>query len=131
MAAALLVTGAGTVAAQTPSETNKKFGNWAYACRALKEDGPKRCVLFQNILWWKSGKRILNVSVARPSKDKPFVAAITAPLGILLPRDWFCMSMKKSWSAFRSGSATSMAVRASFQSMQVCKSCLRTEKKAV
>ena len=85
MAAALLAAGVGTVAAQTPSEANKKFGNWAYACRTLKEDGPKRCVLFQNILWWKSGKRILNVSVARRSKDKPFVAAITAPLGILLP----------------------------------------------
>jgi invasion protein IalB len=28
---------------------------------------------------------VLNVSIARPEKDKPYVAAITAPLGILLP----------------------------------------------
>jgi invasion protein IalB len=51
----------------------------------LKTDGPERCVLFQDILWQTSGKRILNVSIARPAKGQPYVAAITVPLGILLP----------------------------------------------
>ena len=42
-------------------------------------------MLFQNILWQTSGKHILNVSIARPAKGQPHIAAITAPLGILLP----------------------------------------------
>ena len=42
-------------------------------------------MLFQDILWQTSGKRILNVSIARLAKGQPYVAAITVPLGILLP----------------------------------------------
>ena len=84
-AAAFVTVGISTAAAQTPSPADKKFGDWAVACRQLKEDAPQRCVLFQNIILRQSGKRVLNVSVARPAKDQPYVAAVTAPLGILLP----------------------------------------------
>ena len=83
--AAFMLAGANVAAAQSSPKTTKKFGDWALSCRQLKADGPERCVLFQDILWQTGGKRILNVSVARTAKDQPFVAAVTAPLGILLP----------------------------------------------
>ncbi len=82
---AVIVAATSIAAAQSLPKTTKKFGDWALSCRQLKADGPERCVLFQDILWQKGGKRILNVSVARTSNDQPFVAAITTPLGILLP----------------------------------------------
>ncbi|MGB0630281.1 MAG: invasion associated locus B family protein [Alphaproteobacteria bacterium] len=85
VAAALIAAAAATANAQTASPTDRKFGDWAVACRQLKEDAPQRCVLFQNIILRQSGKRVLNVSIARPAPDKPYVAAVTAPLGILLP----------------------------------------------
>lgn len=84
-AAALLTAGIGAASAQTPADSGKKFGDWAVGCRQFNKDGPERCVLFQNIVLRQSGKRVLNVTVARAAKDKPYVAAITAPLGILLP----------------------------------------------
>ena len=83
--AAFIVAGTGIAQAQTSPKTTKKYGDWALSCRQLTAGGPERCVLFQDILWQTGGKRILNVSVARPAKDKPFVAAVTTPLGILLP----------------------------------------------
>lgn len=83
--AALAAAGANVAVAQTSPKTIKKFGDWALSCRQLSADGPERCVLFQDILWKKGGKRILNVSVARTAEDQPFVAAVTTPLGILLP----------------------------------------------
>lgn len=83
--AAIIAAGTSIAAAQSLPKTTNKFGDWALSCRQLKTDAPERCVLFQDILWQTSGKRILNVSIARPTKDQPFVAAITAPLGILLP----------------------------------------------
>jgi invasion protein IalB len=83
--AALVAAGTNIAVAQTSPKTTKKFGDWALSCRQLAADGPERCVLFQDILWKKGGKRILNVSLARAGKDKPFVAAVTTPLGILLP----------------------------------------------
>ncbi|CAN0473871.1 unnamed protein product, partial [Discosporangium mesarthrocarpum] len=85
IAAAIVMAGTGVASAQSLPKTTKKFGDWALSCRQLKTDGPERCVLFQDILWQTSGKRILNVSIARPAKEQPYVAAITAPLGILLP----------------------------------------------
>lgn len=85
IAAAIIAAGTSIAAAQSLPKTTKKFGDWALSCQQLKADGPERCVLFQDILWQTSGKRILNVSIARPAKDQPYVAAITAPLGILLP----------------------------------------------
>ena len=85
LAGAFVSAAVSTALAQTPSPTDKKFGDWAVACRQLQEDAPQRCVLFQNIILRQSGKRVLNVSIARPAKDKPYVAAVTAPLGILLP----------------------------------------------
>jgi len=85
MAPVFVFAAVSTANAQTPSPTDKKFGDWAVACRQLKEDAPQRCILFQNIILRQSGKRVLNVSIARPDKDKPYVAAVTAPLGILLP----------------------------------------------
>lgn len=83
--AALIVAGVNIAAAQSSPKTTKKYGDWALSCRQLNADGPERCVLFQDILWQTGGKRILNVSVARSAKDQSFVAAITTPLGILLP----------------------------------------------
>lgn len=85
IAAAVVMAGSGISAAQSLPKTTNKFGDWALSCRQLKTDGPERCVLFQDILWQTSGKRILNVSIARPAEGQPYVAAITAPLGILLP----------------------------------------------
>jgi invasion protein IalB len=41
--------------AQTPSPNDKKFGDWAVACRQLNEDAPPRCILFQNIILRQSG----------------------------------------------------------------------------
>jgi invasion protein IalB len=83
--AAVIIAGTNFANAQSSPKTIKKYGDWALSCRQLKADGPERCVLFQDILWQTGGKRILNVSVARTAKDKPFVAAVTTPLGILLP----------------------------------------------
>lgn len=85
IAAALVAAASNIATAQTTPKTAKKYGDWALSCRQLKADGPERCVLFQDILWKTGGKRILNVSVARTAKDQPFVAAVTTPLGILLP----------------------------------------------
>ena len=82
---AVIVSATTVATAQTLPKTTKKFGDWALSCRQLKADGPERCVLFQDILWQKGGKRILNVSVARTASDQPFVVAVTTPLGILLP----------------------------------------------
>lgn len=75
----------GLPSAADAQEQKSKFGDWAIECRSFQQDGPERCLLSQNIILRQSGKRVLNVSVARPANDKPFVAAITAPLGILLP----------------------------------------------
>lgn len=66
-------------------DQKSKFGDWVIECRPFQADGPERCLLSQNIILRQSGKRVLNVAVARPADDKPFVAAVTAPLGILLP----------------------------------------------
>lgn len=85
IATAIVVAGANIAGAQTSPKTTKKYGDWALSCRQLTTGGPERCVLFQDILWKKGGKRILNVSVARTARDQPFVAAVTTPLGILLP----------------------------------------------
>ena len=85
LAGAFVAAAVSTAVALIPSPTDKKFGDWAVGCRQLKDDTPQRCVLFQNIILRKSGKRVLNVSIARPAKDQPYVAAVTAPLGILLP----------------------------------------------
>ena len=41
--------------------------------------------MFKNIILRQSGKRILDVSIARPAKDKPYFASVTVPLGRLLP----------------------------------------------
>lgn len=70
--------------AQTPSTDSTKFGDWIVQCRAVGQDNSERCLLSQNIILRQSGKRVLNIAVARPAKDKPFVFGITAPLGILL-----------------------------------------------
>ena len=85
IAAAIIAAGANIAAAQSTPKTTEKFGDWALSCRQLKAEAPPRCVLFQDILCQKSGKRILNVSIARPAPGQPYVAAVTAPLGILLP----------------------------------------------
>ena len=85
LAAALIVSATSVAVAQTPTNVDKKFGDWAVVCRQLKEDAPQRCVLRQDIILRQSGKRVLNVSIGRPAKDKPYIAAVTAPLGILLP----------------------------------------------
>ena len=85
LAGAFVAAAVSTAVAQTPSPTYKKFGDWAVACRQLKGDAPQRCVLFQNIILRQSVKQVLNVSIARPAKDQPYVAAVTAPQGILIP----------------------------------------------
>ena len=81
----MIIAGTNIAHAQSSPKTVKKYGDWALSCRQLKADGPERCVLFQDILWQTGGKRILNVSITRTAKDKPFVAAVATPLGILLP----------------------------------------------
>ena len=85
IAAAMITASASIATAQAPPKTTNKFGDWALSCRQAPSETPARCVLFQDILWQKSGKRILNVSVARAAPDQPYIAALTAPLGILLP----------------------------------------------
>tara|TARA_B100000676_G_scaffold77735_1_gene77420 strand:- start:7960 stop:8100 length:141 start_codon:yes stop_codon:yes gene_type:complete len=40
--------------------------------------------LFENIVLRQSGKRILDVSIARPATEKTYFAAVTVPLGRLL-----------------------------------------------
>ena len=66
LAGAFVAAAVSTAVAQTPSPTDKQFGDWEVACRQLKDDAPQRCVLFQNIILCQSGKRVLSVSIARP-----------------------------------------------------------------
>jgi invasion protein IalB len=40
MASVFVFAAVSTANAQTPSPTDKKFGDWAVACRQLKEDAP-------------------------------------------------------------------------------------------
>lgn len=84
-AAIVIAASVNFASAQSLPKTTNKFGDWALSCRQIQGDKPANCVLFQDILWQKSGKRILNVSIARPAPGQPFIAAVTAPLGILLP----------------------------------------------
>jgi invasion protein IalB len=67
IAAAIIAAGANIAAAQSTPKTTEKFGDWALSCHQLKAEALPRCVLFQDILWQKSGKRILNVSIACPA----------------------------------------------------------------
>ena len=66
LAGAFVAAAVSTAVAQTPSPTDKQFGDRAVACRQLKDDAPQRCVLFQNIILCQSSKRVLSVSIARP-----------------------------------------------------------------
>lgn len=75
---------AGSAWAQSSAPASEKFGDWALACRVGGDKGPERCVLAQNIVIKQSSKRVLNISIARPAPDRPYIAAVTAPLGILL-----------------------------------------------
>ena len=70
--------------ARAQAAPSEKFGDWALSCRTPSNDRPERCVLAQNIVIKQSSKRVLNISVTRPGPDKPYIAAVTAPLGILL-----------------------------------------------
>lgn len=74
----------GPAAAQSDNVPSEKFGDWALSCRAADKDQPERCALVQNIVFKQSSKRVLNIQVTRPAPDKPYIAAVTAPLGILL-----------------------------------------------
>jgi invasion protein IalB len=81
LAAAAFV--AGPAAAQTEPAPSEKFGDWALGCRAAK-DQAERCVLTQNIVFKQSSKRVLNIQITQPAPDRAYIAAVTAPLGILL-----------------------------------------------
>lgn len=83
----MALTAAAGASAQTPAPPSEKFGDWALACREIGKEPAEqqeRCVLTQNIVMKQTSKRVLNFSVTRPAADKPFLAAVTAPLGILL-----------------------------------------------
>lgn len=82
VAAALAVPG--PAAAQSDNAPSEKFGDWALSCRAAEKEQPERCALVQNIVFKQSSKRVLNIQITRPAPDRPYIAAVTAPLGILL-----------------------------------------------
>ena len=82
--AAVAASAAGPVAAQTQAPPSEKHGDWALTCRVPAKDSPERCVLAQNIVFKQSSKRVLNISVTRPAPESPYIAIVTAPLGILL-----------------------------------------------
>lgn len=68
------------------SETEStRYEDWALACRQMKPDEPQRCVLVQIRVLRQTGKRVLSVTVARVGEERKLMAAVTVPLGILLP----------------------------------------------
>lgn len=80
----LSVWAAAPAGAQGGGEAKRKIGDWSLACRPAGNDA-ESCNLVQDINFRESGKRVLNISVARLPGNQAYVVSITAPLGILLP----------------------------------------------
>lgn len=85
LVAASVLLGGLPVAAQSPEDGNEKIGDGILKCRSAAADGPEACVLVQDIIFRQSGKRVLNLSIVRSGAKQPYIVAVTAPLGILLP----------------------------------------------